>query len=146
MQHNVNPSGPPLAPFRPLRILVAEDNDVNQRLTRRLLQNLGHTADIAANGLDVLAAVERVQYDVVLMDCHMPEMDGYEASRRIRQLEITSTPAVRRHRIRIIAFTASVFDGDREKCLAAGMDDYLSKPVQVEELKAALDRAQRDLR
>jgi len=111
-----------------------------------LLQNLGHTADIAANGLDVLAAVERVQYDVVLMDCHMPEMDGYEASRRIRQREIASTLTKRPHRIRIIAFTASVFDGDREKCLAAGMDDYLSKPVQVEELKAALDRAQRDSR
>lgn len=140
----MNPSEPTPAPVRPLRILVAEDNNVNQRLTKRLLQILGHAADIAGDGLEVLAAVERMQYDVILMDCHMPKMDGYEASRRIRQREVASALTARPRRIRIIAFTASVFNGDREKCLAAGMDDFLSKPVHVEELIAALDRAQQD--
>jgi CheY-like chemotaxis protein len=118
----------------PLRILVAEDNVVNQRVIQLQLKKLGCTAEIAANGWEVLEALERSSYDVVLMDCQMPEMDGYEATRRIRQMP-------RLANMRVIAMTAHAMQGDRELCLAAGMDDYLSKPTRVEDVKAALARS-----
>jgi GAF domain-containing protein/DNA-binding response OmpR family regulator/HPt (histidine-containing phosphotransfer) domain-containing protein len=125
----------PLAERHPLRILLAEDNSVNQQLALLLLGRLGYRADLAANGLEVLEAVERQPYDVILMDVQMPELDGLEASRRLCQ----HYPADRRPRI--IAMTANAMQGDREMCLAAGMDDYLSKPIRPEELAGALGRA-----
>ena len=116
----------------PLRILLAEDNAVNQKLALRMLERMGYRADVAGNGLEALDALQRQDYDVVLMDVQMPEMDGMEASRRIQQ----GWPAGRRPRV--IAMTANAMREDREACLAAGMDDYLSKPIQVEELIYAL--------
>ena len=101
-----------------------------------MLGKLGYRADIAANGLEVLAAVKRQPYDIILMDVQMPEMDGLEAARRLRAQD--SDP---RTRPWIIALTANAMQGDREACLAAGMDDYISKPIKTEELSAALDRA-----
>jgi PAS domain S-box-containing protein len=116
----------------PLRILLAEDNVVNQKLALRLLQQMGYRADLASNGLEAIECVARQTYDVVLMDVQMPEMDGLEASRRIT----ASWPAGRRPRI--VAMTANAMKGDREMCLAAGMDDYLSKPIRLDELVEAL--------
>ncbi len=120
----------------PLRILVAEDNVVNQKVILRFLQRMGYHADVAANGLEVLDALERQVYDVVLMDVQMPEMDGIAATHHIRERWAdAATP-----RIRIIAMTAHALSGDRERCLAAGMDDYISKPVQIEQLVEALKK------
>ena len=119
----------------PLRILLAEDNAVNQKVALRLLSQLGHRADVAANGLEALAALEREPYDVVLMDVQMPELDGLDASRRIH--ERWSADA----RPRIIAMTANAMPEDRAACLAAGMDDYLAKPIRPKELAGALGRA-----
>ena len=121
---------------QPLRILLAEDNAVNQKLALRLLERLGYRADVAANGLEALEALRRQPYDVVLMDVQMPDMDGLEATRAIHQ----EWPGERRPRI--VAMTANVMKEDREACLAAGMDDYLSKPIRVEELVGALSRCQ----
>jgi signal transduction histidine kinase/DNA-binding response OmpR family regulator len=115
-----------------LRILLAEDNAVNQKLALRLLQQMGYRADLASNGIEAIECVARQTYDVVLMDVQMPEMDGIEASRRIT----TRWPAGRRPRI--VAMTANAMQGDREMCLAAGMDDYLSKPIRLDELVEAL--------
>ena len=120
---------------RKLRILLAEDNIINQKVALGQLRKMGCAADVVANGLEALDAVKRIQYDVILMDCQMPEMDGYEATRQIRQLE--------RHlgrRIFIIAMTAHAMQGDREKCLEAGMDDYITKPMRELEFKRALGR------
>jgi CheY-like chemotaxis protein len=125
-----------MAEHLPLRILVAEDNAVNQKLALRLLSQLGYRADVAGNGLEAIQAVERQPYDVVLMDVQMPEMDGLEATRQI----CARWPGGRRPRI--IAMTANAMQGDREVCLEAGMDDYVSKPIRVEELVAALNRSE----
>jgi len=131
-----NQIDPGLAARLPLRILLAEDNAVNQKVALRLLARLGYRADVAANGLEAIEAVKRQPYDVVLMDVQMPEMDGMEASRRIKGGEAGSAIP------RIIALTADAMQGDRERCLAAGMDDYVTKPIHVEALVAALSKTQ----
>ena len=125
---------PGLAARHPLRILLAEDNAVNQKLALRLLERMGYTADVAGDGVQAIAALDGGVYDVVLMDVQMPELDGLEATRRIR----ARWPE---RGIRIIAMTANAMAEDREACLAAGMDDYLSKPIRVVELIGALERA-----
>jgi CheY-like chemotaxis protein/HPt (histidine-containing phosphotransfer) domain-containing protein len=123
------------------RILLAEDNTVNQQVALGLLEALGYRADAVADGTEALAALNRNRYDIVLMDCQMPQLDGYETTRRIRRLEQECTrPFDWRAPVHIIAMTAHAIKGDREKCLASGMNDYLSKPVRRDELKAALDR------
>ena len=119
----------------PLRILLAEDNVTNQKLALRLLARMGYRADVAANGLEALHALERQPYDVVLMDMQMPEMDGLEATRQIhRRWSEQAHPY-------IVAMTANAMESDRQECLAAGMDDYVSKPVRVDALVAALEHA-----
>jgi signal transduction histidine kinase/DNA-binding response OmpR family regulator len=125
---------PELAKRHPLRILLAEDNQVNQKLALRILEQMGYRADIAANGLEVVESIERQTYDVILMDVQMPEMDGLEATRQIVARWPQKHP-------RIIGLTANALEGDREKCLEAGMDDYISKPIRVEELVGALERS-----
>jgi two-component system, sensor histidine kinase and response regulator len=119
---------------QPIRVLIAEDNVLNQKITSGQLKKLGYKADIVPDGLAVLKALECSHYDVVFMDCQMPEMDGYEATRRIRA-RLGDGPQPH-----IIAMTAHAMQGDREKCLAAGMNDYVSKPVQLKALAAALAR------
>jgi signal transduction histidine kinase/DNA-binding response OmpR family regulator len=123
-------------PAAPLRILLAEDNEVNRKVALRLLERLGHRADIASDGREVLASLQRTAYDVVLMDVQMPEMDGLEASRAI------CARWTERERPRIVAMTAEAMHGDRDKCLAAGMDDYLVKPVTLDQLREVLARCQ----
>lgn len=120
--------------IRPLRILLAEDNAVNQMVAKQILKKLGYSADVAGNGLEVLQAIERQPYDVILMDVQMPEMDGLAASQEIRKRWPTGP--------RIIAITAYALKGDRERCLAAGMDEYISKPIVIEELKRVLERCE----
>jgi len=122
----------------PLRILLAEDNTVNQKLALLLLQRMGYRADIAANGLEVLEALQRQSYDMILMDVQMPEMDGLEATRAIHESWPTE-----QQRPRIVAMTANAMQDDREECLTAGMDDYLTKPIQVKALQVALERTGR---
>jgi CheY-like chemotaxis protein/HPt (histidine-containing phosphotransfer) domain-containing protein len=121
----------------PLRILLAEDNVVNQKLALRLLEKLGYRADVAANGLEALEALERQTYDLLLSDVQMPEMDGLEATRRILERWPEG------ERPWIVAMTAEAMSGDRERCLAAGMNDYVAKPIRVEELVAAIKRTPR---
>ncbi|MEO5845451.1 MAG: response regulator, partial [Caldimonas sp.] len=123
---------PGMAARHPLRILLAEDNVVNQKLALRLLQQMGYRADLASNGIEAVECVARQPYDVVLMDVQMPEMDGLDASREIgRRWPNDGRP-------RIVAMTANAMQGDREACIAAGMDDYVTKPIRVEALVEAL--------
>ncbi|MCZ4315453.1 GAF domain-containing protein [Comamonadaceae bacterium G21597-S1] len=126
---------PGMAQRHPLRILLAEDNVVNQKLALRLLQQMGYRADLAGNGVEAVESLERQTYDVVLMDVQMPEMDGLEAARRI------TARWPEGQRPRIIAMTANAMQGDREACLAAGMDDYLTKPIRVDQLVEALNNS-----
>ncbi|MBI5367188.1 MAG: response regulator [Planctomycetes bacterium] len=131
------PTPPPAAAPSPLhraRALVVEDNPANQRLAAFQLERLGVRADHAADGREALSCIARIRYDVVFMDCQMPEMDGYEATAAIRQLEQGA------RRVPIVAMTAHVFPGEREKCRAAGMDDYIAKPVQMPDLKRIVER------
>ena len=127
------------------RILVAEDNLINQKLTVRMLDKFGYQSDVVENGQEALAALVRGSYAVVLMDCQMPLVDGFEATRLIRQRESTVQESIvddspLTHHIPIVALTANAMRGDRERCLAAGMDDYLTKPVRKEDLRRVLDR------
>jgi signal transduction histidine kinase/CheY-like chemotaxis protein len=124
----------PATAGRNIRALLAEDNVVNQKVALRQLRQLGIRADIAANGLEVLEACSRVAYDLILMDCHMPEMDGYEATRRLREQERGLERTI------IVAMTAGARQEDRERCLEAGMDDYVCKPVRLSDLEQVLDR------
>jgi CheY-like chemotaxis protein len=119
----------------PALILVAEDNLINQKLALRLLQKLGHRATVVANGQEAIDALAGTPFDLVLIDCQMPVMDGYQATRRIREMEAISG----RH-LPVIALTANVLTEEREHCRAAGMDDYLSKPVRLAELAAKIDQ------
>jgi CheY-like chemotaxis protein len=126
---------PGLANRIPLKILVAEDTPINRNLFITILSRMGYTADCAENGLEVLAALERSEYDVIFMDVHMPEMDGLEATRRVRALNDQLA-----RRPRIIAMTAAALVEDRQKCLEAGMDDYLAKPIRLQEIEDAIER------
>jgi signal transduction histidine kinase/ActR/RegA family two-component response regulator len=128
------PSAGRLADRHPLRVLVAEDNVVNQKVVMAMLSHLGYRADLVANGVEAVDAVRRVRYDVVLMDLQMPELDGVGATQRI------IAEHTHDKRPRIVALTANAYDGDREACLAAGMDDYVSKPLKTDALEAALLR------
>ena len=122
-----------LAEQVPLRILLAEDNTVNQKLALRVLEKMGYLADTVANGLEVVEAIKRKRYDIIFMDVQMPEMDGLEATRMLRKIDIRFQP-------KIIAMTANAMQGDRERCLEAGMDDYISKPIRLAEIQSALIR------
>jgi CheY-like chemotaxis protein len=139
-QAPVQPAVPvrPTAPILerpPLRILLAEDNLVNQKVATHMLKRLGYSADIANNGMEVLQCLQRITYDVILMDVQMPEMDGIETTRVIcKQWPSEQRPY-------IIAMTAHALSGDADKCLAAGMNDYISKPVHIEKLEAALEKS-----
>jgi two-component system sensor histidine kinase/response regulator len=125
------------------RILLAEDNTVNQKVALALLKKLGCSADAVGDGLEVLEALQRIPYTMIFMDCQMPEMDGLEATRLIRKRELDTGHACPwKSPVYIVALTASAMQGDREKCLAVGMDDYVSKPMRLVELQAALERWQ----
>lgn len=123
---------PPATKAAALKVLVAEDNELNQMLALAMLESLGQEASLAVNGREAVEACNAGSYDLVFMDIQMPEIDGYEATRRIRELHADG--------IYIIAMTANAMEGDREACLQAGMDDYISKPVSRASLQAALAR------
>jgi CheY-like chemotaxis protein/HPt (histidine-containing phosphotransfer) domain-containing protein len=129
-------NGPSLASRLPLKVLVADDNLINQKVASRLLQQLGYTADIASTGAEAISMLEKGDYDLVFMDVQMPGMDGLETTRHIRDFERRTS----RRPAKIIAMTANAMMGDRDKCLRAGMDDYLAKPVRPDALQAAIER------
>ncbi len=132
---------PSLASRLPLRTLLCDDNIINQKVALRLLQQMGYQADVAANGLECLKALERQPYDMIFMDVQMPEMDGLEATRQIRERQ--KNPEANgnfKQNISIVAMTANAMQGDREKCLAAGMDDYIAKPVRPDDVRRILER------
>lgn len=131
------PAPTPTPPLDTMRILLVEDNAVNQRVATHLLQRLGYTATVVGNGLEAVEAVSDSPYDLVFMDVMMPVMDGFEATRRIRKLTLDAQP-------RIVALTANAMAGDRERCLDAGMDDYLAKPLQLPELQRMLQSVEPD--
>jgi CheY-like chemotaxis protein len=131
-----SPPGP-VESHADVHILLAEDNVVNQKVAIQMLQRLGYRADVVANGLEAIASAQRQRYDIILMDMQMPEMSGLEATRKLRELW-PSGP----QRPWIIAITANAMAEDREQCLAAGMDDYISKPIKLEELKVVISRRQ----
>ncbi|MBD3370497.1 response regulator [Candidatus Fermentibacteria bacterium] len=120
---------------RKRRILVAEDNPINQKVALRILEKLGYSADAVANGKEVIESLKKAPYDLVLMDCQMPEMDGFEATRRIRSAD----SEVMNRSVTIVAMTAAVMKGDREECIKAGMDDYIAKPVEPSTMEKVLD-------
>jgi CheY-like chemotaxis protein len=132
-----NPTAP--SPPEQPRILVAEDNPVNQKVTLQYLKNAGCRADMVSNGRDAIAALRRHPYELVLMDVQMPLMDGLEASREIRKTQAVKAPGFDRE-IHIVAMTANAMSGDREICLAAGMDDYITKPLTPTGIKVILDK------
>jgi CheY-like chemotaxis protein len=123
-----------------VRILLAEDNEVNRRVALKQLKKLGYHADAVSNGAEVLAALQRAPYDIILMDCQMPEVDGYEATRRIRQSENGSWIHLRSSPF-IVALTANALQGDRDRCFAVGMNGYLTKPIQLSDLEKVLQNA-----
>jgi len=122
----------------PLQILIAEDNPVNQKLAERVLHKLGYQPSIACNGVDALSKISENHYDLILMDVQMPEMDGMEATRKIRLQRNKFQPI-------IIAMTANAMQGDREACIVSGMNDYISKPIKLEELVFLLEKWARQL-
>jgi CheY-like chemotaxis protein len=131
-------AGPPIAGRR---ILLAEDQPVNQKLALRVLARFGCVVDVAANGLEACALAERNDYDLVFMDCHMPEMDGFEATAAIRAREVADRDGGRRERhLPIVALTASVLKADRDRCFHSGMDGFISKPFRPEQLEQAVRR------
>jgi two-component system sensor histidine kinase/response regulator len=119
-----------------VRLLLAEDNEINQKVALGILKNFGYRTDLVSNGKDAVKAMEKVRYDMVFMDCQMPEMDGYAATGQIRDFRSN----VLNHKVPIIAMTAHAMKGDREKCLASGMDDYISKPIQPEKLLEVIEK------
>jgi CheY-like chemotaxis protein len=123
-----------------VRILLAEDNPINQKVALGTLKKLGYAADTADNGNEVIAALKQTRYNVIFMDCQMPEMDGFAAARQIRKMETHPESCSWDAPVHIIALTAIAMAGDREKCLAAGMDDYITKPVRLPDMHAALQR------
>ena len=124
-----------------VRILLAEDNIINQKVALGQLRKLHYTANAVANGLEVLRSLEQISYGLIFMDCQMPEMDGYEATLAIREREqCLEQPCPWKSPVYIIALTGNAMQAERDKCLAVGMDDYLSKPVRAPELQAALER------
>jgi CheY-like chemotaxis protein len=129
------PATPP-ADETAVHILLAEDNLVNQKIAVRLLRKAGYGCDVVENGRQVLEQLAAATYDLVLMDCQMPEMDGYEATRKVREQERLGEHP----RIPIVALTANAMEGDRERCLEAGMDDYLSKPIDAKSLQETIHR------
>ncbi|WP_434684702.1 ATP-binding protein [Pseudanabaena minima] len=133
---------PQLAEQIPLKILLAEDNPINQKLANRLFEKMGYGIDIAANGIEVLEAIQKQSYDFIFMDVQMPEMDGLEATRQIRALEQSEQTELSNlaKSIQIIAITANAMQEDREKCLAAGMNDFISKPFKVEQIQTAIEK------
>ncbi|MBW4577401.1 MAG: response regulator [Aphanothece sp. CMT-3BRIN-NPC111] len=147
LSRNTSPSvDSKLAEQKPLRILLAEDNVVNQKVALHLLKRLGYRADVASNGMEALEALHRQPYDVVLMDMQMPEMDGLEATKHIvqkwpkKEARSTDRRDARQTCPRIIALTANAMQTDREMCLEAGMDDYISKPIRIDDLVKALSK------
>jgi CheY-like chemotaxis protein len=117
-----------------MRVLLAEDNAINSRVAMRMLEKLGYRVDLASNGKEAVDMLEMLPYDLILMDCQMPTMDGFEATRKIRRCQ------GERGRVPIIAVTANSMEGDKDRCLQAGMDDYIAKPIQVERLREILER------